>query len=146
MINNKNLQISVIYHPDYEEEEKQIFEKAFGKGTVSFQKYIVKGMSAGAFDVQFIIQLIADPAIRQLMVGTILLLVKELFDRNRKLTKEKRPRYTILVLKKKMSHIVISNVNTENQLTITYSRMTNMKTIVKDYTAEELKKLLEEND
>jgi len=146
MSNTKIFPIEVLYLPSYDIEEKQIFENAFGKNNAVFQKYIVKGLIGGAFDVQFIVQIVSDPAVRQLMIGMVLLLIKELFDRNRKHNKEGRPRYTILVLKKERSHIVISNTNKDNSLTLSYSRSSDMETLIKDFSEEELRRFLEKDD
>lgn len=147
MINNKNSKILILYRPDINKKERIIFEKVFGKENVTLAKYFEKGITGGVFDVQFFIDIISEPGIKELLVGLVLLLVKELFDRNRarKFYDEKRPRYTDLVLGKRKSSITISNINKENRLTIEHTQYDVKKTIIEDYSEEKLKKILEED-
>jgi len=145
MIQTDLNKIQVAYYPSYEVEEGRIFEKAFGKNNIELSKYVVKGLMWGAFDVEFIIQIASDPVIRKMMAGAVLILVKELFERNRKVTKNNRPRYTLLVLKKKTMTITVSNVNSENKVTLSKLEF-EKKTIIKDFDAKDLKKLIEGED
>lgn len=141
--------IQILYRPDIDDSEKIIFERIFGKENISFQREIVKGIEAGAYDVtiQFLVYMLNDPIVRSLFVASIALLIKELFDRNRerRLGAEKRPRYTNLVLRKEKSYITISNVNKENKIIILYVKNGITKMSGEDYSEEKLKKLLEED-
>ena len=141
--------IQILYRPDIDDGERTIFERIFGKENISFQREIITGLEAGAYDVtiQLLIYMLNDPVVRNLFVASIALLVKELFDRNRerRLDAGKRPRYTNLVLRKEKSYISISNVNKENRITILHVKNGITKTSGEGYSEEKLKKLLEED-
>ncbi len=141
--------IQILYRPDIDDSEKAIFERIFGKENISFQREIIKGLEAGAYDItiQFLVYMLNDPVVRNLFVASIALLIKELFDRNRerKMDKGKRPRYTNVVLRKEKSYISISNVNKENKITILHVKNGVAQTSNEDYSEEKLKKLLEED-
>jgi hypothetical protein len=140
---SNNSKIIILYSPDYEKGEKEIFERIFRKNGISLEKYNKKGMVGVSYDVQFIIEFLSDPKIRQVMVGTYLLLVKELFNRLRKNTSKERPRYTVLVIKKESSYISISNSNEDNKLKILYVKNAETKMFT-NYSEEEFKRILEE--
>ena len=137
--------IRILYRPAIDKEEREIFEKVFEKSELDFHEYIVKGISAAAFDVQFIIEFLRDPVITHLLAGTVLLLIKELFDRNRarKFYKENRPKYTEVVIKLRKTYFTVSNVNKENKITIGYVSMDGKKFVIENYSEEKLKDLLE---
>ena len=141
--------IQILYRPDIDDGERTIFERIFGKENISFQREIITGLEAGAYDVtiQLLIYMLNDPVVRNLFVASIALLVKELFDRNRerRLDAGKRPRYTNLFLRKEKSYISISNVNKENRITILHVKNGITKTSGEGYSEEKLKKLLEED-
>lgn len=141
--------IQILYRPDIDDGECAIFERILGKENISFQREIIKGFEAGACDVtiQFLLYMLNDPVIRNLFVASIALLIKELFDRNRerRMDRGKRPRYTNLVLRKEKSYITVSNVNKENKITILHVKKGITKTSGGDYSEKKLKKLLEED-
>lgn len=140
--------IQILYRPDIDDDERAIFERIFGKENISFQREIIKGLEAGAYDItiQFLVYMLNDPVVRNLFVVSIGLLVNELFTRNRerKLGKEKRPRYTNLILRKEKSYISISNVNKKNKITILHVKNGITQISDEEYSEGKLKKLLEE--
>ena len=76
--------LSIIFIPKIDDEEKKIFEEVFGKNKVTFGEYKIKGITWGAFDIQIIINTLNDPAITALLHGTefaglIVVFVKKLF-------------------------------------------------------------------
>ena len=137
--------IRILYRPTIDKEEREIFEKVFEKSELDFYEYIIKGISAAAFDVQFIIEFLREPIVTQLLVGSVLLLIKELFDRNRarKFYKEGRPKYTEVVIKLRKTYFTVSNLNKENKITIGHASIDGKKFIIEDYSEEKLKDLLE---
>lgn len=137
--------IRILYRPAIDKEEREIFEKVFEKSELDFYEYIIKGISAAAFDVQFIIEFLREPIVTQLLVGSVLLLIKELFDRNRarKFYKENRPKYTEVVVKLRKTYFTVSNVNKENKITIEHVSIDGKKFVIEDYSEEKLKDLLE---
>lgn len=141
--------IQILYRPDIDDGERAIFERVFGKENILFQREIIKGLEAGAYDItiQFLVYMLNDPVVRNLFVASIALLIKELFDRNRerRMDKGERPRYTNVVLRKEKSYICISNVNRENKITILHVKNDITKMSNEEYSEEKLKKLLEEN-
>ena len=123
--------IRILYRPTIDKEEREIFEKVFEKSELDFYEYIIKGISAAAFDVQFIIEFLREPIVTQLLVGSVLLLIKELFDRNRarKFYKEGRPKYTEVVIKLRKTYFTVSNLNKENKITIGHASIDGKKFI-----------------
>lgn len=135
--------IHIAYLPKIDTEEKKIFEDIFGKDKIIFSEYKTKGMMGGAFDIQIIIDVLNDPTITALLHGTefaglIAVLVKKLFERNTKkiMDNNSRPRYTTLVIRKKTSSVVVSNVNPNNKILISK--------ITADF--EEIKKQIKKGD
>ena len=132
--------ITVYYSPIIDEEEKKILSDAF-RQDVDFCKFEKKGVHAGAYDVEILINIFGG------IVASVLYdLIKNLFKRNRKNIMDgyKRPRYTVLVLRKETEWIVISNVNPENKMTIsiTSANSVDPSKIDIQYSDEELSKHL----
>jgi len=117
--------ITVLYSPRIDDEEKRIIGDGF-KQDVDFVKLEQKGVSAGAsFDVQIILNLLYDdflynPYFVSFISIGIYDLIKKIFNRNRRkiMDNDTRPRYTQLTIRMKTKWIVVSNVNSENRITI----------------------------
>lgn len=117
--------IQIVYTPEMDEEEKQIFTEELGKENIEFGEYKTKGLVGGAFDIQIIIELLTAPETKTVinafgLIKIISIIVKKIFSRNTKkiMDNNSRPRYTNLVIRKETCSVVISNVNNENKLYI----------------------------
>ncbi|MCP4580204.1 MAG: hypothetical protein GY839_01205 [candidate division Zixibacteria bacterium] len=135
--------IVITYQPSLDEEEKQIFEGAFGADNIAFSEYEAKGMHAGSFYIKFIVDLLGNQylSVGLTLIGIVNILniiIKKLFKRNSKniASNGNRSRYTILILRMTKQWIKISNTDGEGKIRI--SRTTaNLEVLKKDLNIEE---------
>ena len=120
---------NILYCPQINEFEKDIFEKIFGKENVSLSQYVVKGGTT-SYDVRFIIE---SERISDISLNSLVISVKQVFS---------QPKRIELMVKHGKSTIVISNMHKDKKILLNFLNYDTKQMFSEDFSEERFRKLL----